>query len=112
MYVQFSSVYALLELVLVKKKKRFLEKKNASLLVCECICHTSRVFIGNADQKELLMVVWVYILLSSQHCVVLKLPASDDTPLHRHVIFLTRLAQGQRNGLFIDPERCHTIPCV
>jgi len=32
MYVQFSSVYALLELVLVKKKKRFLEKKK--MLVC------------------------------------------------------------------------------
>lgn len=70
------------------------------------------VFIMSADQKEQLLVVWVHILLSSRHCVALKLPASDETPLHSLVIFLTRRAQGQRNGLFIDPERCHTMPCV
>ncbi len=38
-----------------------------------------RVFSRQADQKKPLLVVWVYILLSSRHCVALKLPASDET---------------------------------
>lgn len=89
-----------------------------NLLVCmsvnESVCHATwgRVFSGQSDQKKCLLVVWVYILLSSWCCVALKLPASDEIPLHSLVIFLTRLAQGQRNGLFIDPERCHTMPCA
>ncbi len=36
-------------------------------------------FSGRADQKKPLLVVWVYFLLSSRHCVALKLPASDET---------------------------------